>query len=130
MQPKRGASDRSFGYTFAAFFTLLGLFPLIRGDAPKIPHLCVALIMGLLGWLKPAWLHRPARLWIRFGELLQKVTQPIIMGVIFFLVFGLVGILMRIFGSDPLRRKWDKGTASYWQKRENSPDGESMRLQF
>jgi hypothetical protein len=42
------------------------------------------------------------------------VLSYIIMGVLFFGVFGIIGILMRMTGYDPMSRKLKENTDSFW----------------
>ena len=60
------------------------------------------------GFFKAIW-----RGWIKFGHILGKINQTIIMTLIYFTAIGLMGIFMRIFGSDPLSLK--KEEKSYWK---------------
>ena len=79
----------------------------------------------------PRVLHPLNLLWTRFGRLLSKVTNPIITGLMFYVIFTPAGLLLRLFGKDLLRLKYDRSAPSYWIRRD--PAGlipESMRNQF
>jgi hypothetical protein len=68
---------------------------------------------------------------MRFGLLLGRLVSPIVVGVLFFVVFTPFGLVMRAFGYDPLRLKADPRASTYWIER--SPPGpapESMKDQF
>jgi hypothetical protein len=67
-------------------------------------------------------------LWSKFGELLGIVIAPIVMGIIFFLVVTPTGLIMRMFGKDLLRNKFQINNESYWIKREKNKS--SMKKQF
>jgi hypothetical protein len=42
-----------------------------------------------------------------------------------------IGLLLRLFGKDVLRLKWDRKAGSYWIKRaDRRPLSQSMRQQF
>ena len=62
-------------------------------------------ILILWGFFVPATLGPIYRTWMRFGILMSRVTTPLIMGLIFYLVITPVGIARRLFGSDPMQRK-------------------------
>ena len=69
--------------------------------------------------------------WTKFGLLLHKLVSPVVLGVLFFLVFTPIGIIIRLFGSDPLRLRFDSQAPSYWIMR--SPPGpapDSLKNQF
>ena len=53
----------------------------------------------------PAALKPLNRLWLRFGLLLHKVVNPIVMGFVFFGAVLPTGLIMRALGKDLLRRK-------------------------
>jgi hypothetical protein len=63
--------------------------------------------------------------------LLGKVVNPIVLGLMFFLVFTPAALFLRLAGKDPLRLKRPKDAKSYWIPRDPpGPPPESMRLQF
>lgn len=124
-------SERSFGMVFAGVFALIGLFPLL-GDAPvRLWALGIAAAFGLVAIIVPAALKPLNRLWFRFGLLLHKIVNPLIMGLIFFLTVTPTGLIMRMLGKDPLRLKFDREAKSYWIERAPpGPAPETMKNQF
>jgi hypothetical protein len=71
------------------------------------------------------------RLWLKFGLLLHKVVNPIVMGFVFFGAVLPTGLIMRALGKDLLRRKWQPDANSYWiERRPPGPAPASMRDQF
>jgi hypothetical protein len=127
---KRG-SDRSFGLVFAGVFTLIGLWPLIDGAAPRWWALVVALAFSTLAAAAPRVLATPNRLWHRFGLLLNRIVSPVALGLTFYLAVMPTGLIMRLMGKDPLRLKLDRDAATYWIKREPpGPDPDGMPRQF
>jgi hypothetical protein len=44
------------------------------------------------------------------------------MGVVFFGLFTAVGLLMRLFGYDPMTRKFDRSARTYWVRHEDQSD--------
>jgi saxitoxin biosynthesis operon SxtJ-like protein len=124
-----GPSDRSFGVVFTVIFSLVGLLPLWRGAAPRWWAVSVALVVGLLALLWPRALTPANRVWLRIGLLLHKVVNPIVMGVIFYLVVTPFAYVMRRYQqklTEMLRPSSDATT--YWISR---ADGSSpMDQQF
>ena len=45
-----------------------------------------------------------------FQELLSKVMNPLILGLLYFLFITPIALLFRLFGNDPLRLKDNKGS--------------------
>ena len=50
---------------------------------------------------------------MRLALFLSKVTTPIVLGVVFFFVFMPVGLVAKILGKDPMKRKLDDTIDSY-----------------
>jgi hypothetical protein len=124
-------SDRKFGAVFAGFFTIVGLLPLLHGGAIRWWALALAAAFAVVAWLKPHWLHPLNRIWAWIGMVLHHVTNPIVMGVVYYGAFVPVGLAMRAFNKDPLRLKRDPQAASYWIAREPpAPAPGSMTQQF
>jgi hypothetical protein len=126
-----GSSNRSFGVVFSAVFAIIGLFPLIRGDAPRIWSLVIGGIFLLAALAFPGVLAPLNRLWMKLGLLMHKIVSPIVLGLLFFVVITPMGVAMRKFGKDPLRLRRDPGAKSYWIDRTPpGPPAESFIDQF
>ena len=124
-----GPSNRSFGVVFTVIFSLVGLLPLWRGAAPRWWAVGVALVFGLLALLWPRGLAPANRVWLRIGLLLHRIVNPVVMGVVFYLVVTPFGYMMRRRGkgfSELLRV--DKGASTYWIAREHGSS--PMNQQF
>jgi hypothetical protein len=70
-------------------------------------------VLGVWGLAAPASLRPVYRGWMRFGLLASRITTPIILGIVFYVVIMPMGLVMRLFGHDPMRRKLDTDEASY-----------------
>jgi hypothetical protein len=76
-------------------------------------------------------LHTLNLAWTRLGQLIGNVTNPIVMGLMFFLLFAPVAVWLRFFGRDLLRLKPDPSANSYWIPRAPpGPAPETQRNQF
>jgi len=126
-----GSSDRVFGLVMAAFFSLLGLWPLWSGGDARRWALTVAVLFLVVSWLFPSALAGLNRLWMRFGLLLHRIVSPVALGIVFLLSVLPVGLIMRALGKDPLRLKLDPGAISYWIPRDPpGPDPKTMNHPF
>lgn len=126
-----GSSDRVFGFVFAALFAIIGVLPLAAGKAIHGWSLGLALLFLVLAILRPAILAPLNRAWMKFGLLLHRVVSPLVLGIMFFLVMTPTGLLMRLFGKDPLRLKFNATEDSYWIDRSPpGPPSESLKDQF
>ncbi|CAN5255339.1 hypothetical protein BH10PSE7_BH10PSE7_28610 [soil metagenome] len=126
-------TEKSFGITFAVVALLLALWVWWRKDMPNLALVFLAASAAFLaaGFVAPALLRPLNLVWLKFGLLLHKVINPVVMGLLFFLVFTPMGLIMRAFGKDFLRLKFRAEGQSYWVSR--SGDGSvptSMRNQF
>jgi hypothetical protein len=68
----------------------------------------------LVALVAPKMLHGLNLLWARFGLLISKVTNPIITALMFYVIFAPAGFMLRMFGKDLLRLKYDRLATSYW----------------
>jgi len=123
--------DRSFGLVFTAFFVLLGLWPMVHNRRVRIWALGLSMPFLLSALAFPRVLGPLNIIWTQLGKLLAKVTNPLITGLMFYLIFAPTGVILRLLGNDLLRMKYDRGSATYWIRRDPAGLGsESMRNQF
>jgi hypothetical protein len=121
---------RKFGLTVGIAFLVFAGISLWRGHdlAPRILGALGGTLV-LAGLLIPALLLPVERGWMRFAHLLSKVTTPIFMGLVYFLVFTPFGIVRRLAGKNALVHKSDAG--SYWVTLDRAARARrSMRRQF
>jgi hypothetical protein len=127
----RPSSNRAFGLVFSAFFLFLGLAPLLRGRAGRPWAVVVAAAFFGISLVAPKLLQPLNALWIKLGKILQKVTNPAVMALLFFSTLAPIGFLMRLMKRDPLHLRWDRDASSYWINRAPpGPEPQSMRDQF
>ncbi len=124
-------SDRAFGLVFAGVFTIVAVYPLRHGAPPRWWALGLAGVFLVISLLRPTTLQPLNRLWAGVGLLIGRVVNPIVLGLLFFLVVTPTAWLMRLAGKDPLRIRADPAAASYWVERDPpGPDPASMKKQF
>jgi len=122
-------SERGFAIVFAVFFTLVGTVKLYLGVAFWWVWFLAATATLAIGLTIPRLLYWPNRLWTGFGLLLSRVIQPVVLALLFFLAIMPTGLLMRLFGKDPLTRRFEPESNSYWIERPSGTDN-SMTNQF
>ena len=124
-------SDRSFGLVMAGAFAAVTLLNAWHSGRlwPWTGGLAVLLLAA--GLLQPSLLHPLNLVWLRFGLLLHKVVNPIVMGLVFFGTVLPTGLIMRMLGKDLLRLKRQPDANSYWIPRQPpGPSPETMKDQF
>jgi len=128
--PERG-SDRTFGIVFAILFGVIGAWPLMRDDLPRLWSLAIAALFLLAALAVPKVLAPLNRLWMAFGLLLGRIVGPVMLFVVYVIAVVPTGLILRMRGKDPLHRSFDRAAASYWVHRNppGKPDG-TMSRQF
>jgi hypothetical protein len=123
-------SNRSFGLVFTAFFSVLAFWPLVRHGAPvRLWAAGAAGVMLLLALVSPQVLEPANRLWMKLGLLLGRIVNPIVLSLMFFLVFTPVALILRWIGRDLLGLRRSPQAASYWIPREPIEPG-TLKNQF
>ena len=121
------SSNKSFGIVFAVVFSLIALWPLIKGNEIRLWSLIIAIIFLMLGLLNSKILTPLNKLWFKLGILLGNFVAPIIMGIIFFFVVTPTGIIMKLLRKDLIKLK-KNNDESYWIEKKDIKS--SMKNQF
>jgi hypothetical protein len=125
------SSERSFGFLFASVFLAVGLWPAFSGQAVYAGLIAIAAGFAVCGLVIPSVLRPLKRLWLRFGALMHRITSPILLGAVFYLVIWPTGLVLRRLGKDPLRLRLDRAMDSYWIRRQPpGPTPESLHHPF
>jgi hypothetical protein len=108
-------AEREFGLVVGGLFLLFGVVWMIRGRFHHVAPWIAAVGAWLVafGLLWPRRLIRPFRYWMKGARGLGFVTFRIILVLVFFLVVTPIGLIKRLTGWDPLRRRAASGP-SYW----------------
>lgn len=112
-------------FAFVSVIVFAGVLPGIRwlihsgeGGFTVAPFL-----LGMAGWgLVSAIVWPPLILplfWILHG--IGWVNTRLLLGIIFYLVFTPLGLLLRLFGKDMLNRKLEPEAKTYWLDKEKQP---------
>jgi len=110
------AEGRKFGLVVGGAFLLLALL-LWRRE-----HQAAATVAGTAGamlaaggLLVPGQLGPVYRAWMGLAHLISKVTTPIFMGILYYLVLTPAGLIARAVGHRPLTAP--RSAATYWRSR-------------
>jgi hypothetical protein len=127
----KAGTDRGFGLVFAGFFAILSALSWWNEHTGWHWMLPLAAAFLAVALIYPRVLAPLNRLWLKFGLLLYKVMNPLILGLLFFVTIMPIGLVMRLFGKDFLRLKLDRAAPSYWiERKPPGPPPQSMRNQF
>ncbi len=114
---------RQFGLLLPVVVALLWFF--IAGTA-QWPWLAgTAALLVLLALAIPSALYPLHYLLMKFGQAVSKVLNPLLLGLVYFVIITPIGLAMRLFKYDPMRRARDQEADSY---RESSDDTATHRF--
>jgi hypothetical protein len=82
-----------------------------------IGALVAVVLLVPLSFLAPAIVRPLADGWAFIGKTIGRITTPILLTIVFIVVVTPLGLLLRLFGSDPLRLKRDPKASTYWIER-------------
>ena len=125
---KSKSSNKSFGLLFFIVFLILGLWPLKNSGDLNYYLVGVSGIFLVLGLTNSKLLSPLNKAWIKFGEILGLIIAPIVMALVYFIFLTPISLIVRLFGKDLLKVKFDKKINSYWIKRKKNLG--PMRKQF
>jgi hypothetical protein len=124
-------SDRSFGFVMAGALALVSLLNAWHVGRVWPWTAALAALFLAAALLRPAILNPLNRIWLKFGLLLHRIVNPVIMGLLFFGTVLPTGLVMRALGKDLLRLKRQPEANSYWIVRQPpGPSPETMKDQF
>ncbi len=122
------AAGRKFGLTVGGAFAVLSVIGRLRHHPITfvvLGSLGVALIVAAL--VIPAHLGPVERAWMGLAHAISKVTTPIFMAVVYFIILTPVGFLRRRVAGNALVHR--DGKTGYWLDRSKVPEG-SLERQF
>jgi len=109
---------KKFALTIGLMLSILSIFFWYKENSTYYWYLLTGIVLILIGFIVPFLLKPFYYLWMSFAIILGFVMTRLILTVFYFLVITPVGLLMRSFGKDPLNRKIDKNSKTYWLKKE------------
>ena len=115
---------RKFGITTGIIIVILFavLFPWVfNAEFMPIWPWVVASALWVPALLVPNSLQPVYALWMRLGHAIGWVNTRIILGLVFYIMILPMGLIMRMFGNDPMARKFDKTVSSYRVKTMSEP---------
>ncbi len=129
---------RQFGLIALFAFGAMGAWAFFKGHLLfwAVPKTVAYVLFGLAGACGVLGLVAPqAVLPVYVGLTLLTfpigfVVSHIILVGLYYVVLTPVGLLLRLFGKDPMQRKYEPDAPSYWEKREQVTDMKRYFQQF
>ena len=116
---------RIFALTLTGGFLFLAAVGLWRGaDILVVVSLVLAVISALAALLAPGHLGPVNRAWMKTGEAMGRVTTPVLMALIYYLVVTPIAVTRRV-----VSRRQQPGESN-WHRRPPLPPPSRMERQF
>lgn len=114
--------EKPSNFAFGVVFFFVSSLGSLYSFHVAYPHLAMALgttslLFAFLTLTRSNVLFVLKRIWMSFGDALSKLTNPIILGILFFLLFTPTAIWGKVSGRDELALK-AKNRPSKWKVRE------------
>ena len=121
-----------FGLIWLAFFGALAGVLFYRGALPALAWSLSAAagVVPVAGWIAPP-VMRVVYLGMAYLAFpIGFVLSHVVMAATYYLVLTPIGLLMRVFGYDPLHRRFERETKTYWVPRQANSDTRRYFRQF
>jgi hypothetical protein len=122
---------RKFGILVGGILLALGGIALWRGHEWGYIAGGIGAVLLAAGLLVPNALRLVHKVWMSFALILGAVMSTLILGLLFYLVMTPLGLIMRLFGRDPMtRRLHAPGVTTYWVPKGQPRDVADYEKQF
>jgi hypothetical protein len=122
---RRAREGRVFALTLAGGFLLVAAVGVWRNaHRLEVISLAIAFVSVLAAVLIPGRLTPVRKAWMKIGELIGRVTTPVLLGAIYYLIFTPIGVVRRVLS--PRRSR----AGSNWHPRPPLPPPSRMERQF
>lgn len=121
---------RRFGLTTGGIVALLFgiLLPWLFGASWPVWPWTVFAVLAAWALLAPRTLKPLYRGWMLAGMLLGRVTTPIILTLVYFVVFVPAALVMRLLRKDPLHRSFEQ--VDTYRTKSTNPSGKNMEKPY
>jgi len=121
-----------FGGLFLLFFGIVGSIVFWRFEASGVAFVVWggAAAIDFVYWLVPSF-RRPLFVgWLYLFSPVGWVVSNVVLAVAFYLVTTPIGLVMRLGGRDPLKRRLDPEAETYWIERPAAAESSRYLKQF
>ena len=121
-----------FGLIWLVFFGVIGGIVLKNSGSIRVAMLLwsVAMAVPAAGWIVPAFM-RIVYIGMAYAAFpIGFVVSYLILVIVYYLVLTPIGLVMRLFGHDPMNRHFDESADTYWCPREQDDNLTTYFRQF
>jgi hypothetical protein len=117
---------RQFALLWVGFFGLIAVYGwwFSVSSTAAVAFSLVA-VVGAVGYLQPEFLRPAYVVWMTLALPIGWTVSHLLLLALFYLLITPIGLLMRLFGYDPLERRIDRSAATYWTP--HDPGADSSR---
>jgi multisubunit Na+/H+ antiporter MnhG subunit len=120
---------RTFGIALSIFLGGIGLIHFFKEHTPQNLWFWGAAGVVFLTTLSVPILIKPIyRVALFIAHILGWINTRIILGLIYYLLFTPVSLIMKLISRDALNRKFEKEAKSYWNIRDRTPKPKEQYL--
>ena len=121
-----------FGLLFLAFFGIVGALARFRFDAPEAARWIWVAAAGVTAVY---YAVPPVRRYVYIGWMCAAypigwTVSHVLLAIVFYGVITPIGLALRTFGGDPMRRRFEPGSESYWTPHAGGKDVRRYFRQF
>ena len=121
-------SEKNFGIVFSIFFIVLGFLSFLNKGIVNPYFFFISFIFLFLSFFYSSIFKYPNKIWFKIGIILGLFVSPLIMFLIYYIIFLPIGFIMRLINKDFLQINIDKKIPSYWTDKEKKTS--TMKNQF
>lgn len=108
-------SNKSFALTFCAFFALICIWALSRSNTVAASVSFIGILsFSYIGFYRPHYMRSANILWLMLGSFLGKVVSPVLMLLIYYVLVGMTGLVLKIARVDTLKLGHGQNVSSSW----------------
>ena len=114
---------RQFGFIWMGFVAVFGAVAWFKFGNPSLARglWIAAVVVPVVGWAVPSVMRLVFVGMSYLAWPIGFVVSHVVLALVYYGVLTPIGLLMRIFGYDPMKRRNDPEAPSYWVKRAATP---------
>lgn len=123
---------RQFGFIWLGFLAFFGLLAWFKFGHHHLAEglWAAAVVVPLIGWFVPSFM-RAVFVGMSYAAFpIGFVVSHVVLAAVYYLILTPIGIVMRLFRYDPMRRQFQPDSPSYWIKRAPHPDPKQYFRQY